>query len=281
MRKLFLLLLLLIWTCGLLFSGCYPWDDEELNGADPPDEKLDYVEFKNLEIEQFIGNTFGKGEGEVTVNDLKAFTKLNLSRFFKGDTVDLGFLQYAENLEILILTEVQVPSLEPITGLKNLRELNIDDCNIEDISALADLENLQELSAKRNSISNISPLANKPNLINLSLLKNRITDVSPLEGNIALETLGLRDNQIKDISSLANLTRLRWIVLCKNPITDISPLANLTGLESISIEFTDVTDVLPLINLKGLEIYAGGTDIPQEQVDTLQEEGIFITKHFY
>ena len=127
---------------------------------------------------------------------------------------DLTGLEYAINLEFLILAQNR----------------------IQDIRPLANLTKLTFLDLGGNTISDVSPLAGLVRLEVLGLWSNQIVNVSPLAGLVNLKDVALQDNQIEDISPLVALTSLRELNVRNNVIVDLSPLTELSNIEVLDSE---------------------------------------------
>jgi hypothetical protein len=146
-----------------------------------------------------------------TPDDMLGLTSLRA--LWRGIT-DLTGLDYAHNLQTLVLRENKIHDISPLAGLLNLETLNLSMNQISDISAVAGLTNLRTLDVHDNrAISNISALSE------LSYL----------------ETLVLRHERISDISVLARLSNLQDVDLFENLISDIAPLSGLMLLDRLDI----------------------------------------------
>ena len=193
---------------------------------------------------------------------------------------DLTGLEYAMNLESLVLQGNQVSDLSPIAGLMNLRYLFLRGNPISDLSPIAGLTNLENLAlnAKVLDLSpiagltnlkdiqlwganqiNFSVFANLKNLESLSMWHGTISNLSGITGLTGLRHLEIYDHELEDISSIAHLTGLRTLRLGGNRnITDASPVADLINLEYLDFHHDSISDLSPLsglINLKELNLY--------------------------
>ncbi len=127
---------------------------------------------------------------------------LSLRLLAVGGVADLQGIQYARDLEYLVLGGEDLTSLSPISDLVNLQTLAITSSHIAEISPLSALLNLDGLFLTGNDITDIAPLSGLTHLSLLELSDNRIEDISPLSG-LELNFLGLQRNKISDISPLA------------------------------------------------------------------------------
>ena len=151
-------------------------------------------------------------------------------------------LTQADMLQLTSLdtSELQIPEkISDLTGLEyaiNLEFLIVAKNRIQDIRPLANLTNLTFLDLGGNAISDVSSLAALVRLEVLGLWNNQIVDVSPLAGLVNLKDVGLQDNQIVGISPLVGLTNLKELNVDNNGIVDLSPLTALTHIEVLHSE---------------------------------------------
>ena len=151
------------------------------------------------------------------------------------DIESLRGLEYAVNLEVLVINRSEVSDLTPLIGLENLESLAIVRSEVSDLTPLTELENLQVLKLYSNRISELTPLTGLINLKVLELQGNEIEDISPLVGLTELQELSLNGNLLTDISPLQALVNLKKLDISGNQITDFTPLLNLTNLEYLGI----------------------------------------------
>ena len=182
---------------------------------------------------------------------------------------DLTGLEYAMNLEYLVLQGNQVSDLSPIAGLMNLRYLFLRGSPISDLSPIAELTNLENLALNA-KVLDLSPIAGLTNLkhiqlwganqINFSVFANlknleslhmwhgTISNLSGITGLTGLKHLEIYDHELEDISSIAHLTGLRTLRLGGNRnITDASPVVDLINLEYLDFHHDSISDLSPLV----------------------------------
>ena len=183
----------------------------------------------------------------LSVNEIQDITPLT-------NLVDLTFLLLAGN---------PIDGLSPLANLTKLTYLNLAGVPIKDLTPLANLTRLKELQLGHcRHITDITPLSNLTQLTLLTLSSNQIVNVSPLANLTALKGLWIERNLIVDISPLANLTALKELHLAKNQVVDVSPLANLTQLTDLTIANNSITDFRPLF---GLNLQSVDVDIHKSQ----------------
>ena len=124
---------------------------------------------------------------------------------------DLTGLEYAVNLEFLLLPQNRIKDLRPLANLKKLTLLDLGVNAISDVSPLAGLVRLEILGLWSNQIVDVSPLAGLVNLKDLSLAHNQIKDFSPLAGLVNLEGLVINGNLAGDISAIPTLKLTEFV----------------------------------------------------------------------
>ena len=152
-------------------------------------------------------------------------------------------------LEELTVKEAEIENINGLEYATNLDFLVLSVNQIRDITPLAGLIKLEFLILRDNPIRDLTPLANLTNLTYINLAGVRLSDITALANLTRLKTAWLSHMRLRDITPLANLTQLVRLSLVSNQIVDFSPLANLTALEELHIERNNTIDFSPLQNL--------------------------------
>jgi len=151
-----------------------------------------------------------------TPTDMLALTHFQVS-FGGFNVTDLTGLEYALNLETLLLDQNRITDLAPLAGLTNLKHLDVSDNDVlSDLSGISGLSQLVHLDLHRNSISDLADLAGLTHLKRLIVRNNNLTDIGPLSGMTDLENLIIRFNRIDDLSPLTGLTHLDQLDVTSN-----------------------------------------------------------------
>lgn len=166
------------------------------------------VKFTDPVLEGMVRGSLGKLEGNITVAEAEAVTRLNLN----------NDLQRYISEETLIM----------------------------DIGGLENFINLEYLDLSYHAITDISPLAGLTKLTTLSLAGSPVAEISPLAGLTNLEVLILSGCQALDFSSLSNLVNLQVLMLEDSTITDLTPLSMLTNLRQLNLAKSSANDFYPL-----------------------------------
>ncbi|NQX60619.1 PQQ-binding-like beta-propeller repeat protein [Paenibacillus qinlingensis] len=185
---------------------------------------------EDANLEKVVRQTIGKNEGVLTKDDLLKLTSIYA---FRNERItSLKGLEFAQNLNKLIVSNQSITDLQPIANLSNLTFLDISQTQVSDLTPLRNLKKLQHLGASRATIQDLSPLSGLSNLTELFVAENQIKDLSPLY-NHKLVWLDAADNQIEDITLLLTMSdSLRHVYVSNNRIDDVSPLLMVKNLET-------------------------------------------------
>ncbi len=152
-----------------------------------PTQSPEVVLFNDAALEAKVRAAMNRPEGDITAEEAKAVTLLNLNNDFQQDMPDeiiirdISALKWFTGLKVLNFGENAVSDLSPLSQLQKLEVVLIySNKSISDISPLSSLANLSELNLQYNQVKDVSPLAKLKNLTVLLLKGNAITDYSPL-----------------------------------------------------------------------------------------------------
>ena len=238
-------------VCIILNSWVYTADAQVPDPSEwMPDVNLRAAVREALEIP--AGASFAQGALErINYLNVSGAKEIHTSELVH----DITGLEYATNLQTLILTDNKISDLSPLEDLTNLVHLFLDENKISDLSPLKDLTNLTTLDLKQNGdISDLSPLAGLTNLTYLGFTGSDISDISPLAGLTSLTQLTLVSTDIVDISPLQDLTSLTSLLLTGTDIVDISSLQDLTSLTILTLDNNNISDISPLQSLTSLTL---------------------------
>ncbi len=162
-------------------------------------------------LEAMIRGTMGKTEGDITLAEAQAVTRMNLSN--------------------------------------ELQRTISEETPIKDLSGLENFTSLETLDLSNHAVTDISPLAGLTKLTTLSLAGNPVTDVEPLAKLTNLKLLILSNCQAEDYSVLSNLVNLQVLLLDNSTISDVFPLASLTNLQTLYLDKSSAEDFSSLENI--------------------------------
>ncbi len=254
--------------------------------------------------------------GEVTSNDLKTITVLDLSQRgitelksddFNGltglDTLSLNnndltdlhrnLFDGLESLEQLNLNDNALTDLPRglLDGLTNLVTLRLNNNALTDLPrGLFDgLPNLREIFLSNNALTDLDPdlFDGLTGLHRLSLSNNSLTpDPDLFDGLTSLWLLHLGNNALTDLPRdlFDGLTNLRWLILSQNSLTDLDPdlFDGLTSLIRIYLEENSLTSLHEnlfdgLTNLRELYLKKNAlTDLDPDLFDGLNLRELYL-----
>jgi len=143
---------------------------------------------------------------------------------------DLSGLQFAKNLEYLVLRDNLITDLSPIEGLKNLQKLDLSGNKISNLDTLVPLSGFHS----RQRIDNLKLKLQVPNLsenekadlvLQISQAREQIN-----QGPCNLRVLNLSDNLLLGLSGIEHFTNLVHLDVSNNNLTDLQGLNKLKGL---------------------------------------------------
>ena len=170
-----------------------------------------------------------------------------------GDIYSLSGLEFAVNLNQIIILDKNIRNVEPLSGLRNLSIICLDGNSISDISPLSGLTGLRELHLRSNLVKELGPLEGVSGLRTLQLDNNSISDISALSQVTGLEELSLQGNNIDGISLLGSMDYLTSLNLSGCGISDISFFTSLRKIKTLYLAHNNISDISPLANLSALE----------------------------
>ena len=247
---------------------CGFWQRANAQVVEIPDPNLERAIREELEL---------SSELPITQQEL-----LKLFRFrAEGMQIEsLTGLEYATNLERLILEANRIADLRPLSNLTALQTLRLGHNYIVDISPLANLTQLKELDLYDNQIVDVSPLASLTQLTDLALANNAIRDFRPLFG-LDLQSVDIDIHKSQELASskikipdpnLERAIREELGLSSHLPITEqemlrltnfaaeVAQVENITGLEyarnlkRLYLRNNPIEDLTPLANLTQLEV---------------------------
>ena len=176
------------------------------------------------------------------VSVIAKFTNLNELELGRAENIkDVSFVSKFTKLKRLILSSYHMSDLSPLSGLKNLTELDISG-DFSDLTPLNDLTNLTYLAA-RGDFSDLTPLKNLTKLRTLTLSSDNLLDLTPIKNLSVLGFIYIDACSLKNIAPLSNLKALSWVSIgCCNSIENYAPLKDLPKLSHLSVNSSTKND---------------------------------------
>jgi antitoxin component YwqK of YwqJK toxin-antitoxin module len=147
---------------------------------------------KDPALEASIRERLKKPTGAISRKDLDSMY-FYLKCKSASRITDLSGLEYATNLEDLVITVHQITDVSPLSRLTKLRHLDLMIGRITDVSPLTKLANLERLNLTGNPITDVSPLTKLTKLeslrVNAKPIGLPLIDVTPLTKMTNLKSL--------------------------------------------------------------------------------------------
>jgi len=196
----------------------------------------------------------------------------------KCKIINLEALKSFTRLEVLSLRSNSLPysTLEYLSHLKNLKNLDLGGTDFEDTSVLSDLisleilsisggnpyreingleqlKSLQHLNISWSAIDDIKKINVNENLRSLNIGETDIKRIADLERFPYLEELRLNGSLIEKIEGLDNLHNLKQLFISATQVEEIEGLESLTNLEVLDLSYNEISKIRGLDNLKNLK----------------------------
>lgn len=195
----------------------------------PPEGKLTVADMFNLKYLFISHPNYTDLEDQIynTGYFWKSCVKVSTSKFMK--TVE--GLQYAKNLNMLVIIRNKISDLSPIAELYDLKMIFLDGENLKSFDPLAGLTNLRWLVIDESQfVSDASALANLENLTSLGLTWSKLTDISAIKDLSNIKDLGINDSpKLKDLSYLKDSPLIQNLQHLSMQGCNISDLSFLSG----------------------------------------------------
>ncbi|CAN1288373.1 Protein phosphatase 1 regulatory inhibitor subunit PPP1R7 homolog [Linum perenne] len=167
------------------------------------------------------------------IPDVALFKKLLVFDVSFNEITSLhGVSNVSPTLRELYVSKNEVPKIEEIDHLFQLRILELGSNRLRVMENLENLTNLEELWLGRNRIKLVN-LCGLKCIKKISLQSNRLTSMQGFEGCVSLEELYLSHNGIEKMEGLSTLVNLRVLDVSSNKLSSVDDIQNLTKLEDL------------------------------------------------
>ena len=166
---------------------------------------------------------------------------------------DIAYLPYVEKLTVNNLT---LDSLNFLTSLSGLKELNLIGCRFSpaELETIAALPSLVRLTLSDCSLSTLTGLEGAQNLTYLDLSNNTLRNLEPLSSMTELQTLKMGHNALTNLSALSGLTHLSELDVSYNNLTTLAPLSSCWAMNTLVANNNKISTLVGLDRLSELKI---------------------------
>ncbi len=148
---------------------------------------------------------------------------------------ELNALNAMGKINALDLSGMYLKSLQPVSFINNIKELDVSTCSISALNELACFKKLQKLNLDGNEIPSLDSLPDMKELRQLSVNDNNISEFYFIERFKFLEVLNMAGNHIQDINGFPANATIKELALGSNPIIDLTPLNRWPNLEKLEL----------------------------------------------
>jgi len=240
----------------------------------PEIEQLSSAGFYEPLIEEAVRLMLGKtADAPISADELAAVTELYITKDEACPDLGAFYQLHEEQCRKAYGTRGPITSLEDVRLLPNLRILCVASEQIEDISPLSGLKDLFQVELRGNDIRDISPFSEMKSLAAVGLNSNPVQDISPLTECTQLKSLDLCSVDTYDGSAMAGLGSLDFLDISnatdsyrylagktitelkvsRTSLSDLSLLADVGGLKRLELSGTQLSELSGLENLPELE----------------------------
>jgi Leucine-rich repeat (LRR) protein len=192
------------------------------------------------------------------IKDMTALQELDLSGNEYIQSIDP--LSGLNNLKLLNLANTSVADLTPIRNLTELVELNLEGTKVFDLTPLRYNAKLARLNINHTDVRSVAVLEKMPAMQNLQMEYTDVIDFDPITTLSSIQNLDVEGTQLASLSPVSALTSLLSLKISKTFVQDLGPVSKLVNLTSLSIDSTVIRDIRPLASLQNLHVlYANYT----------------------
>jgi internalin A len=238
-------------------------------------------------------------EAPVDLAPLAKLTSLTKLTLYDTQVTNVSALNGLVNMEVLSLYMSAVDSIDFLTNMPKLRDLNLygADHTFKNYAPISGLANVEKLGLYMNpqatdaNLQALLPLTRLRKLdlsftegvTNLNFLKNSVgleqltasnsknlADIGGLEGARNLQVLGIRKTQVTSLEPIRGNENLRSLDISETRIGDSSPLASAKSLRILIATQTKITDISSVFGLRELARLEVDSGVPDEQIKKLK-----------
>lgn len=195
---------------------------------------MNNMQIKNKDLAIYLGFKLNKIGNVFSEEELKELKELNLNQldgFGDYQEIDIEVLDYASNLETLVLRNFEINDeiINKLKKMNNLKSISLDSCLIDDFNKIGELD-----------------------LDYLSITNNRFLTTDFLKGK-QYRGLIITDSDLIDINNIKDMAELEFLHISNSHVTNSEQIKNLKNLNIVHIEHSDIKDISFLQELPNLK----------------------------
>ncbi len=231
-------------------------------------------------------------EGIQTLSGLRSLAIADIAPDRDRPPLDISALAHHKSIRNLDLKMLQIASLDPISTMGSLEQLDLFrsralDGSATDLTVMSELPRLRKLNVwgldglrsfhglenahaletlhsgcadywpaigDCSSIDSLEPLRECDHLRTLTAPDTGVSDLSPLQGNPNLIIVDISGTRVHDLAPLTRSINLSRLKIGDTPVRDITPLVGHRALRVLELTEDQHIDTSALDKIKGLEI---------------------------
>ncbi|MEI7499512.1 MAG: hypothetical protein WCK84_03595 [Bacteroidota bacterium] len=175
-------------------------------------------------------------------------------------------LSKLSGLKEVNLSGTPVSDLMPLRNLNKLEILDISNTNVSSLEPLRYCLLISQLRMKGTPISDLSVVSTFQLLTILDISGTNVTSLDPIRDMTTIIDLRLARTKIQDLGPVSSLRNLEMINISSTPVDNLIALKNLSNLHMLMFDSTGVSSLAPLDSLTGLQrVYCNNTLIKQKE----------------
>ena len=205
-------------------------------------------------LRQVIASKLKCKEDEINENNMMDLIYLDAQ---EREIECLDGLEYAQNIETLILSRNKLQSLDPIKDLRNIEKLDVSGNQLRDLQALHGFRQLKSLNISHNNLytMDISAVAAMINLEYLNMKKAKIDSLVYLEKCAHLKEVSINtENGPFSFAVLGRLKNLKKLDLSGMRLFNIDDLTYISTLEELDLSTNLMNDISALLSMENLRV---------------------------
>lgn len=188
------------------------------------------------------------------ITPLASLTNLRFLSLSQSDVAELSPLAALSELRYLDLSDCWSLECEPLAGLHQMEVLHAGrTCMSGSVNWLSAMTNLRELDLSYSAVEDISSLSGLSGLEVCDIGNTRVTDIRPLNNHTGLRELKIGGLELSEYGPIWNFSELTSLYIARTALSDFAPLVGLSHLRQLTISHDQVPQVSPLEVLAELE----------------------------
>jgi Leucine-rich repeat (LRR) protein len=237
------------------------------------------VKFNDQLLEDYVRNSLGKLEGDLTVSDISQLYYLDIPE----GTFDLKGLEYASGATSLSIYKTKIKSLEPVSKLSSLTYVTMSYSVVESVPDEVTWPNVETLNFIDLTIPNFDFVSSMNSLRIYTNTDSELSNLDHLSKNTNLEDLNISYSPISDITPIKDFVNIKSLDISHCNIESIEPIRGFVNLEYLDIAYNKITNLEPILDLPNIKELCAWDDpdknkwlLDRGQLQALENKGVYV-----